>query len=285
MARILGIGIATLDIVMEVERYPVEDAEIRALDRRRVRGGNVTNTLVTLASLGHSCSWLGTLADDTDAGVIEADLRCHGVDYSLCTRYTATATPLSCILVSRESGSRTIVHHRNLPELPLETSLSALDRQWDWVHFEGRNPEVTRRTLEELHRRSSRPPISLELEKPRPGLEALIPLADLVVVSRAWAAATEWSEAPEALLRHLRGVTRADLVAPWGEGGAYALPAACEEVIHLPAEVVQVVDSVGAGDVFNAGLIDARLRRLSWPESIGHANRLAAAKCRHHGLP
>ena len=53
MARILGIGIATLDVINIVDEYPREDDEIRANGQRIARGGNVTNTLVVLSQLGH----------------------------------------------------------------------------------------------------------------------------------------------------------------------------------------------------------------------------------------
>ena len=37
MARILGVGIATLDIISTVQRYPAEDGEVRAIAQRRGR--------------------------------------------------------------------------------------------------------------------------------------------------------------------------------------------------------------------------------------------------------
>ena len=45
MAKILAVGIATLDIINTVDRYPEEDSEIRALSQHQTRGGNATNTL------------------------------------------------------------------------------------------------------------------------------------------------------------------------------------------------------------------------------------------------
>ena len=46
MARILGIGNATLDIIHTVDGYPRENDEIRCTGRTLSRGGNVANTLV-----------------------------------------------------------------------------------------------------------------------------------------------------------------------------------------------------------------------------------------------
>jgi ketohexokinase len=62
MPHILGIGIATLDIINSVDGYPAEDTEVRALRQQLRRGGNCTNTLAVLSQLGHRCAWGGVLA-------------------------------------------------------------------------------------------------------------------------------------------------------------------------------------------------------------------------------
>ena len=114
---VLGVGTATLDIVNEVATYPQEDAEVRALGQRQMRGGNVTNSLVVLSQLGHPCAWAGTLGDDPASALILTDLDRHGVDTRLVVRHPGRFTPTSYIALSRATGTRTIVHHRDLPEL------------------------------------------------------------------------------------------------------------------------------------------------------------------------
>ena len=64
MATILAVGIATLDIINTVERYPYEDSETRASHHRTTRGGNATNTLSVLSQIDHHCHWAGTLIDE-----------------------------------------------------------------------------------------------------------------------------------------------------------------------------------------------------------------------------
>ncbi|MDO7667563.1 MAG: PfkB family carbohydrate kinase, partial [Pseudomonadota bacterium] len=77
MAKILAIGIATLDIINTVESYPDEDSEQRALSQHQTRGGNATNTLTVLSQLGHHCTWAGVLIDEPDSQVIQHDLSHH----------------------------------------------------------------------------------------------------------------------------------------------------------------------------------------------------------------
>lgn len=284
MARVLGIGIATLDIVNVVDRYPAEDEEVRACAQQVRRGGNATNTLAVLSQLGHLCTWGGVLACDQPSAAIVQDLNGHGVDLSACRRETDGATPVSYIALSRANGSRTIVHYRDLPEFGYQ-DFQAIDRRpFEWIHFEGRHVADTARMLRLLRQEAfPRARVSVELEKPRPGIETLLEHAGVVILSRAFALAQGF-ETPTALLDWaLARAPDADLVCTWGEQGAWYRSGKDQQ--HVPASpVTRMVDSVGAGDTFNAGLIDARLRQRVWADALADANALAARKCARPGL-
>jgi 2-dehydro-3-deoxygluconokinase len=67
-------------------------------------------------------------------------------------------------------------------------------------------------------------------------------------------------------------------------GAEGAVTAADGTVDHAPAEPgVEVVDSTGAGDAFNAGYLQARLRGHPPPAAARAGNRLAAAAIGHRG--
>jgi ketohexokinase len=288
LAPVLGVGIATLDIVNEVATYPPEDTEVRALAQRQVRGGNVTNTLAVLHQLGRFCAWAGTLADDPASRQVLADLQAQGIDTSRAVRHPGAYTPVSYITLSRANGSRTIVHHRDLPELTAAAFAETCEAQgwgpWSWVHFEGRAPAETRAMLRLVRERLPGVPISLELEKPRPEAEALLEGPDLLLFSRAYVQAQGIRD-PEAFLRRLARATRARYcVLAWGAGGSYGwTPGA--DMVHAPAEPPKrLVDTLGAGDVFNAAIIDGLLSGLALPEVLVAANRLAGHKCGRLGL-
>ena len=282
--RILGVGIATLDIVNEVADYPAEDSEIRALTQRRVRGGNVTNTLSVLAQLGHRCAWSGTLADDPASELILADLARHGIDTTQAVRIANTATPTSYVTLSRRTGSRSIVHHRDLPELDAAAFASTRMASPDWVHFEGRVPEETYRMLQMVRTAEPRARISVELEKPRPGIEVLFDGPDLILSGRAFAEARGFSD-PHAFLEDLgRRTTAALCVLGWGAQGAYLLVRGAA-IEHIPTEPpARVIDTLGAGDCLNAGIIDGLLRDMTPVQTLARAVRLAGLKCGHSGL-
>jgi ketohexokinase len=283
MATIIGVGIAAVDIVNTVDGYPTEDEEVRALTQSIRRGGNVTNSLVVLSQLGHDCVWLGTLADDVNSQVITEDLSRHGVNYSCCERIKNSKTPTSFITLNQHNGSRTIVHYRDLPELSAQSINAVNIKQAQWIHFEARNATVTRQMMDTINSLVPDIPVSIEVEKPRDQLQILFAGADVYFFSRAFAATQEFDSAP-ALLHHYRNkIADALLVCTWGELGAYALQD--EQLFHAPAlSVNPIVDTIGAGDTFNAGFIHALLNKDDVQSALEKACALAAQKITLEGF-
>jgi len=277
MARILGVGIATLDIINTVSTYPSEDAEVRAVSQRLARGGNATNTLVVLSQLGHDSHWAGTLAREPDAEHILQDLARFNIDTRHCWQLEHGKVPTSYVSLSQQNSSRTIVHYRDLPEYDFAHFMQIDLLRYHWLHFEGRNVDETRVML--AHAKAVAPGVtrSLEVEKPRPNIETLFGEADILLFSRAYARAKGYGE-PEPFLRKMALLAPdATLVSAWGEQGAYALHQ--RDFIASPAHPpAKIVDTLGAGDTFNAGIINARLAECDWPTALEAANRIAGKK-------
>ncbi|MEJ2479471.1 MAG: PfkB family carbohydrate kinase [Acidihalobacter sp.] len=287
MSQILLAGTATLDIVNTVDRYPQEDDEVRASASRAVSGGNAANSAAVLASLGHQAHLCAVLADDTSAASVRDALRRAEVDLRHCPQRSG-ATPTSYITLSAANGSRTIIHHRDLPELETEDIARIPLEDYDWLHFEGRNVATTAHQIRMARRRLRDQPISVEIEKPRPGIQRLFAYADVLLLSRAFALANGLTTA-EALLSALRPqAPQAILVCAWGEDGAWALAPGDRrrfDCVHAPAfRTGPVVDTLGAGDTFNAGIIDALCAGAMLEEALAHANRLAGLKVAREGL-
>ncbi|WP_455208092.1 PfkB family carbohydrate kinase [Kaarinaea lacus] len=283
MGRIYGVGIAAVDIVNVTDGYPTEDQEVRALRQTIRRGGNATNTLVVLSQLGHQCYWLGTLADDVNSQVIIEDLARYGVDISYCQRVTKSTTPVSYITLNQNNGSRTIVHYRDLPELNANSIANIPLTNANWIHLEGRNVIQTRQIMNNIRNQAPEVPISVEIEKPREQLELLFDGADTYLFSRAFAA-TQGFNSAAALLQHYRGkIPDALLVCTWGEKGAFALEN--DRLLHASAPPVNpIIDTIGAGDTFNAGFIHARLIHLDVQTALSQACALAAQKIAREGF-
>lgn len=283
MARILAVGIAALDIVNEVESYPPEDGEVRVLAQDIRRGGNATNTLGVLAQLGHRCEWAGVSTQGADAETVFSDLEYSGIGTRYCRRLTDGKMPTSYITISRATASRTIVHYRDLPEYDFEAFREIPLRDFDWVHFEGRNVSETLRMMRRVREQMPALPVSLEVEKPRQNIATLFPHADLILFSAAVWRHRDFT-AEELLAETGRLTVNADIVCTLGEEGAVARSRRGEAMRSDAFRPQRLVDTLGAGDTFNAGMIDALLRGVPLGDALRFACQLAGNKCARLGL-
>jgi ketohexokinase len=277
-APLLVVGNAVLDIVLGVDHFPQEDEEMRAVSRRRDLGGNAANTARVLAALGHPVTLLATLASDGDAEELRRLLAEAGVNPDHLVTAGSGQTPVSHILVHQANGSRTIVHHRALAELALgDFRTLPLDR-FGWVHFEGRNVEAVASMMDHLHGIGFGGGVSVEIEKVRPGIEDLASRSDLVLTCRAYAEAKALPDAPTLLSALRSHAAKAVITCTWGEAGAWASQPD-GPLHHCPAfKPPRVVDTVGAGDVFNAGMIHALATGADTARALETATRLAGRK-------
>jgi len=279
MAKILAVGIATIDIINSVANYPVEDDELRALSQQQVRGGNATNTLTILSQLGHQCHWAGVLIDEPDAGIVKRALQRYQIDFSHCQVKTQGKMPTSYITLNKACGSRTIVHYRDCPELDFSHFKTIDLSTFDWVHFEGRNINELDKMLQWLKKHYPNLKCSLEVEKPRDNIEALFGFVDLLMFSRPYAINKGYQNASNFLYSLSNS---AMMSCSWGDEGAWLKHQ--DDLWHSPAFPPEtVVDTLGAGDTFNAGLISALINQQSAQQALTAACQLAGKKCGQTG--
>ena len=244
------------------------------------------------------------------------------VDLSHCVYREEHDEPItSHIISSTDSGARTIINHNELPEMTFDefrdraqTLLDSAHRRTPmprlWFHFEGRIPEVTLKCIQHLRgwRKqkgldSSCITVSVELEKPqREGLQQLAHEADFVFYSKSWAEGENYWSAEECMARQFDTldwdhVSGRHLICPWGDQGAVACHANKHIFLYEPLETVhspahadavngRIVDAVGAGDTFIAGMLfsvifqpDRNLR-----QNLDFANALAGRKILQSGF-
>jgi ketohexokinase len=282
MAKILCVGIATLDIVNEVASYPSEDDEIRILAQDKRRGGNAANTSVVLSQLGHQCYWAGTLVNEIDCQIILDDFDHYQINYEYCQFLAQGKVPTSYIILNQKTGSRTISHYRDLPEYSFDEFKKIDLELFDWLHFEGRNIEQTLKMMTYAKQHYPKLVISLELEKPRENIEHLIEPADIIIFSKHYAQTLGFNSAQDFCHNMGRMYSNKIIFCAWGSSGAAALVS--QKYYWQDAMPVEAIDTLAAGDVFNAGIIDQKIKQQTIKQCLTNACRLAAQKCTHKGI-
>ncbi|XP_061481937.1 ketohexokinase isoform X1 [Rhineura floridana] len=289
--RILCVGLVCLDIISVVDHYPAEDTDTRCLAQRWQRGGNASNTCTVLALLGAPCAFMGSLAPGNAAEFILSDFQRCRVDVTHLVWQSRGETPCACCLINCQSGSRTVtLYDTNLPDVTAADFEQVNLSQYKWIHWEGRNASEQVKMIQrvEEHNRTcpaaERVATSVEVEKPRPELYQLFGYGDVVFVSKDVAKDWGFHSAPEAvkgLRRHLK--PGATLICAWAEAGAEAMgPDGL--LVHSDAfSPDAVVDTLGAGDTFNAAVILALSRGRPLPEALTCGCQVAGRKCGVHG--
>jgi len=273
--RIRLIGNALVDQVMKLPRWPGPDEELRALGFERRVGGNAANSALRLAAAGHAVELVCALAADAEADWLRQSLQEAGVDLQQAEVQRRGRTPLSSVWLVESRATRCIVHYRDLPELS-PGHLRRLDAAGcDWLHLEGRNVTGLEALLSQPGIDRSR--CSLELEKPREGLEALLDRVGWAVVSSAYLQQTG-ETVTEGLDRLQQAFPHLRLVCTRGSRGLWAAGPRMAPRPVPAAAVASRGDSLGAGDVFIAGLIAALAENRSFAEAIDQGQRWAAER-------
>lgn len=112
------------------------------------------------------------------------------------------------------------------------------------------------------------------------GFDELLSLCDVFLPNRAEALALARAERVETALTRLSQGGRTVAI-KLGEQGAIAQRG--DEVAHVPALAVQVADTVGAGDSFDAGFVYGYLQGWELERSLGLAVACGSLSARAHG--
>ncbi|XP_063039909.1 ketohexokinase isoform X1 [Engraulis encrasicolus] len=289
--KILCIGLVCLDIINVVDKYPEEDTDSRCLSQRWQRGGNASNSCTVLSLLGAPCAFMGSLAPGPVADFIAGDFKRRGVDMSGVSWQQVGVTPCACCVVCPASGSRTVVlSDTNLPDVSAEDFCKVDLRQYKWIHWEGRNAEEQVKMIQRVEQfnqsaaEKERITISVEIEKTREPLYHLFTYGDVVFVSKDVAKHFGFNSA-EAALKGLYSRVRkgAVLICAWAEKGADAM-GPDGVVVHSDAfPPPALVDTLGAGDTFNASVIYTLSNGGSLQEALTFGCQVAGRKCGVHG--
>ncbi|KAG7494766.1 ketohexokinase isoform X2 [Solea senegalensis] len=290
--KILCVGLVCLDIISVVDKYPEEDTDSRCVSQRWQRGGNASNSCTVLSLLGAQSAFMGSLCAGPVADFILEDFHKVSIDVSLVCEHAQCVAPASVVISNVRTGSRTILHmNRNLPDVTADDFSKVDLSQFKWIHWEGRNAAEQIKMIQQVVKfnealpRQQRISISVEIEKTREALYELFPHGDVVFVSKDVARHFGFQSA-EAAVRGLyhRVKDGSVLICPWAEHGADALgPDGI--VLHsdaFPPEAL--VDTLGAGDTFNAAVIFMLSKGGCLQEALTFGCRVAGRKCGFHGF-
>jgi len=273
---VVGVGVAALDYVTRLERYPGPDEKLKTDELLIAGGGTVGTALVTASRLGLRAAFAGPVGDDPFGRQVLGGLEAEGVDVGLARVSPGARTTWAfCVAHAAE---RNVFSVRGTHP-PMSLGAEELERALDCrlLHLDGSEEQAS---LELARAAQARGVLtSLDGGSPRATTAELLEQVDVCIVSAPFLAALfpgrPEREALAALDRPGRRVTAVT------RGARGTLAVIGRELLEVPAEPVAVmVDTTGAGDVFHGAFIAALLEGVAIERALAFASHVAALKCR-----
>ncbi len=282
MPRVVTLGDINIDIIASLSCYPAPGGDALAKWVEVHSGGSAANTATVLARFGVEVGIIGRVGRDPFAELALTHLAAAGVDLSYIQRDDKLTTGLIFIAVTPD-GERTMFSCRGAnPWLDAALLDEEAIAQADIFHLSGYAllAEPQRRAAWRAVEVAQQAGVTISLDlgvevaaRVVEEVKALLPLTELIFPNQAAAehlTNRRGEEAVRALLEY--GVETVALKL----GARGCLVGDKGEIFPVPTFAVEVQDTTGAGDSFDAGFILGRLGGLSLRESAILANALGA---------
>jgi sulfofructose kinase len=283
MAHILCAGIAVLDEVFRVREFPIPDAKVEASEFITIGGGCAANAAVAIARLGGKVRFAaplgGPAGGDAIGDRLVQGLQNEGIDCVGCVRVAGARTSVSAIFIDAR-GDRTIATYRDhrldavMPD-DAERLVAGMDAVLVDNRFADFVAPICRAGL------ARHIPVVVDADKPTDDRHPLFGAATHVIFSGECLRATARTDDLAAGLAHMAQFTDAFLAVTngpnavlWRDGGTTRA---------TPVFAIDVVDTLGAGDVFHGAFALALVEGQAIEGALRFAAAAAGLKCARFG--
>lgn len=278
MSKILVIGDYNMDLVLYLDRFPQPGETLNGNDFYEGSGGKGSNQAIAAARLGADVTFFGSIGNDHFGQIALTTWRENGVNIDPLLQSDDAATAAAMIYVDANGDNMIGVNQgANLLLTPDHIDrIEGLIAQSDVLMCTLGVPlNVIERALQVAQANQTR-----TLLNPAPAAPlsaALLEAVDYLTPNETELATLTGQSSDDDLLTRVRSMLRRDdqtcIITLGSEGARWITHDGSAQV---PTYAVDVVDTVGAGDAFNAGLAVALSEGHSIDDALRFANAAAA---------
>jgi len=288
MSRVCVIANLNVDLILyPFKDYPTWGSEVIA-SHMGWRPGGIGNVLLSLARLGVGASAIANVGDDPIGQELLSILEEANIDISHIERSPDVRTAIS-VCLGRGDGERafvTYLGHLNHLNVDLVLRHRQAWKEAEYVLISGYFllPSLgftgTRRLIDEVHAEGKAVLFDTGWDVngwPERSVEEVMQLleeVDIFLPSLNEAQALTGESSPHGCLERLFARCPNQVIIKLGAAGSIAKTK--EGVFHQSAFPVLPLETTGAGDCFNTGVIFGLLRKWDTPKILRFANALAA---------
>ena len=274
---IVGIGKPCIDILSVVEKLPKPDSGTGILDFSRQGGGNVATAMVAAARLGAKAGFIGLSGECLNGKAIREDFEYNNVDISRSVTVEGAHSDFAIVLSDLETKSRSIIYRRgNLRSL----EVSDLDKDYltsaDFLHLEGGCGEVEKTAS--VWMREAGKKVAIDAAGYSERLKNFLPHIDIFIASEFYYKGDFGTDDNyEKNCKIISDAGPETVVFTLGAKGCVGY-SKNEGFFVEEGLKVNVVDTVGAGDVFHGAFLFGLTKGWKLRDIAKFSNAVSAIK-------
>lgn len=284
---VLGFGAVAVDDLIFVDQYPAVDSKEPICSRERHGGGNTGTALVTISRLGGNPAFYGALGSDELSAFTIQELNREGVNCDEVVRDMGGSPVYSIGIIERHSGRRTILYDvSGQVAPPLQSNILGKIPLARVVFVDHTMPELALGVCRNAHLVGV--PVVADIEravvaKHASQVEALSKVVDHLVINLEMGRQLSGRNDPLEIVTYLSREGHAAVVVTDGDQGCWFSGTEQKTVAHYPALKVEVVDTLGCGDVFHGAYAYGLAKGLNLSERVKVATIAAGLKATKAG--
>ncbi|MFH0875988.1 MAG: PfkB family carbohydrate kinase [archaeon] len=183
------------------------------------------------------------------------------------------------IIVDKNTNSRTILHRSGPSYDEILDFSERVVENVDLVFLDGRFHNSALKLAKYAHAKNI--PVFVDAEKEEHFVQDLFPYANIIKTSKRFSQSFYKSNNIEKNLRKIISTGAVAAITTLGQDGSILLTH--EGLSKFDAASCNSIDTTGAGDVFNAGIIFGYLNKWKWNDTMNFASKISSIKCESFG--
>jgi len=278
---IIGLGIAVVDVVINLERMPRWDDPGMVGGFALADGGPAGTACAVAATLGVRTGFIDTVGNDEMAARKLRSLEQAGVDISRMVRRDTPEDHVVIVYVQEKTGERYFSFLRGF--LSQTVLPEELDRDYvtsaRYLHLDGSHPKAALQAARWMHEAGK----SVVLDAAATNraipewMRALVAETDVLICGSGFGTMLTGYEDRWQAGRAILDIGPRIVVQTEGANGSYTVSP--DDQFHTPAFKVDVVDTTGAGDVFHGAYLVGLVRDWDPMRITTFASAVSAIHC------
>ena len=277
MAEVIFIGLSTIDLVYEVDEFPLTNSKVTARSQDVFVGGPATNAAITCAHLGGKATLVTAVGNHVLAAAIKAEARQHSVSL-IDLNPDFTELPVISSVFVNSAGERNVVSaNAARVTVPVAKVDEAALSRANLLLVDGHYMQACQAWASAA--RARRIPAVLDGGSWKEGTADLLPSIDTAICSADFLPPGSSSE--DDVINYLKESGVANIAITRGADPITFQSKGASGVIKVPS--VEPVDTMGAGDIFHGAFCYFSSSGSGFVEALAEAANIAAESCRFRG--